>query len=583
MVQDNDRITQLNALRRRYGWDGAQRISRWSKEMLARAGKEEGLLHLPSQLTEEEQREHGDLRPKNIRILEEISRRFPGFFVWEAHGKKVRFLNFPMIGGDNPTLFDLLLIPEEFIDGYTGQQEHTVQGSSEFCSVQRIRMNNTGIGYKGMRGVSWLPATEPFLLPLAFKQEIQALGEVIFLLCDAITELYSKNPQVAELLSHKVPLRILRSMGPGTIDVMRPDIVIVKEEDGALHPVVTEIESAPAGHGIVHAVGLGYNLPTDIVDCFLEYLEGRPYLVFATHQWAEYIWDQAAFCSALREHGVDARLLFDTPLVKVHERAQHTWVVPKDASQLVKDAWDSNLLGRLNKLGFEEFVSGTDVLPDTVGNAVVFRFGYFDNFSTETLTRMLAWQKAGATLINPIQFPLESKTLMAAIGLPAVRSWIEQRDRKAIEILDRCVAETKVLDPRFMNLDLLTADRNSWVMKFAAWDGDNRSWGSRSLEVGSQHRASQWERIVEAYLRLPYPVVAQRKVTSARFDVRYAREDGGTELLLNALTRLSPFFLRRKDGQTMYGGGGLTLRAGTFRIHGATDAVEAPVIFQERT
>jgi hypothetical protein len=318
-----------------------------------------------------------------------------------------------------------------------------------------------------------------------------------------------------------------------------------------------------------------------MADKMVEYLAGRPFAVAATSEWSEYVFDQAAFCKALRDRGVDAQIVFDKPLKCIHSDAKY-WKIPSQATAEVAKAWNPDFLGRLEQLGFLDFIFGSDDLDFAVEpNSVVFRFGYYDNFSHQALARMSEWQCQGATVINPLQFYLESKSFMAALALPAVRSAIAAVDESALQVLDQSIAETQLLDMSDLLLDRLLETKDYWLLKFAAWDGNNKSWGSRSLEFGSQHTDAAWWQTIKAYSRYGHPVIAQHVINSLRFDVGYSDEQQKISMLKAARTRLTPFLLRRPDNSAAHAGATITLRKDTFRIHGATDAVEAPVVFSD--
>lgn len=194
---------------------------------------------------------------------------------------------------------------------------------------------------------------------------------------------------------------------------------------------------------------------------------------------------------------------------------------------------------------------------------------------------MWSWQGLGAKIVNPLQFFLESKSFLATVGLPTVRKAIADRDPDALEILDTSIADTRLLKQSIFRKTTLEDNKDFWLLKYAAWDGHNRSWGSRSLEFGSQHSPSNWQHIIDEYLRFSHPVVAQHVINSLRYDATYADHQGMTRLLAGARTRLTPFLLRGVDNNAVNAGATITLRTNTFRIHGATDAVEAPIVFSD--
>jgi len=604
MIRSADSPTQKHAelleMRRKHGFvrydetpfRRRQSAKRWSRGMLATLG-EEGYGELPRQLPSAEQLLGGRIVTKNALIYQAIQEKFSSF-AWEYRqvsrprygiSTVVVFHNYPTVGGKRPTLFDLLVMPSELADHalYHSINHHTeMAGMSGPIEQIRTDVAASGFGYKGIDGLSWLPAFGPIKLPCYLEKELLELGRALFTFFSVVADLYRKEDRwVRDLLSHKVPLNIVRLMEEGTVDVIRPDIVLT-EVGGRLQFVLTELETCPGGQGMGYSVEKAYGLAETSVSSFVEYLAGRPYRVVATHQWAEYTWELATFCQALREKGVDAEVLFDTFLDQIHTQVADSWIIPPGAPLHVRQEWNTDFLGRIARLGLGKVVRGAEYLGDIPQNAVVYRFGYFDNFGRDVLTFLKKCQDKGAVVINPLQFMLESKSLMAAIGISSVREIIGRRiGSEGVAILDRCVAETRLLTSDEDLLAELYRDRGYWLTKFAAWDGSNRSWGSRSLEVGSYMSDVDWQRSLSERLDLGFPVVAQHTISSVRYNIAYTGVDGRVAVLPDARTRFTPFLYRGKDGQILYGGGLMTLRSNTFRVHGATDAVEAPVIFQD--
>lgn len=587
------------ALREKHGFTGGAATD-WSKKVLA---KPEGELleDMPKQYDRNTNSPPNDgmPHPKNEPLFRFLEEKFAWCgFTWRVQtadykvgkGEEVRtrqwveYNNYPRIGGLSMTLTDLYLLPVELFDGYNDEDTRTFRSlvgqpaSANFLAGME-RIAATGVGYKGLSGVSWLPGLTEMVFDHKVEARTVALGEAIFALTDAVAALWESEPGLRVMLSYKVPDRIPRITARHPVRIIRPDIVLVNDGD-SYRPVCTELESCPAGQGMTHAMQRGYGLSTDMVDEFVVMLDGRPFTVVATNEWSEYVWDQGAFVAALRQLGVDARLVFDRPLSYIQDQVAGNgplaWKAPSAAGQAVAQAWNTDFLGRLNDLGWTDFVSGGE-LPDKL-EGVAFRFGYFDNFGQADLQKMFVWLEQGLDIINGLDFFHESKVLMAAIGLPAVGRWIvEHYGEPLLEVLDQCVATTRLLHPNFCDLDELRGHRPYWLSKFAAWDGRNQSWGSRSIDLGSAMSTEGWNRSLDDRLRLPHPVVVQHIIKSAQFSRPYV--NGQVNLMTGGRIRVTPFLLRRKDGTTVHAGSTATLRAGTFRIHGATDALEMPIRF----
>jgi len=604
-----DRLRQLEELRVRHGFpkETARRVSIWSRSKV-----QTDRLQLVADLRAElgtvadtvAPQKDGEW-PRNRELLDLFAIKLNDFgFSWSVGGRTdkvknkrtgaeesqtrqwITFSNYPAIGGQALTLADMALVSLPLIDGYADLRvleiaRRGVEGEVVDCLR---RMEATGIGYKGLSGVSWLHLTDPLKLPTTVKVMLMATARALFLLFDAVGELFGKDEVLTRLLTHGRPDRIPALMTPGRMDFIRPDIVLATHpETKAWLPVATELESAPAGHGMTHATQVGYKLPTETVDAFVRYLDGRRYLVVATNEWSEYVFEQAAFCRALAERGVEARLIFDRPLDEIHERARTGWHKPSQLDPRLK--WDTDFRGRLRKSGLIEFVHGVDRMPGDDGlddKTVLFRFGYFDNFvNTQLLDRFVRWTERGATIMNPPWFCLESKVLMAAARLPGVQAWIRDRDPEAVQVLHRFLAETRLLADGFVDLEEFERDRAFWLTKSAAWDGHNWSWGARSLQVGAETSEVEWSRSLREWMKLPHPMVAQHCIQSRMFRAPYLDLDGTVKMMEEARSRLTPFFIRQPDGVVDWAGSMITLRKDSFRIHGASDAAEGPVVFTD--
>lgn len=611
--EQSERGAAIKALREKHGFPGGS-LADWSHRILAsRDGELQADMPPQYDMTADPETglprnpppQDGKWHPKNEPLLAYLAEKFAwAKFSWEAFnveeevnlkqgGKGTRrrnwvnFTNYPRIGGQSVTLTDLFILPVELFDGYDDKDARVqsalvgLPATAEFKTGMG-RIVATGVGYKGLSGVSWLPGLTEMPLGSDVEQQIVDLGRAIFGLTDAVAALWEGDHRVRSLLQHRVPGRIPRIAARQRVSIIRPDIVLIPHGE-SFRPVCTELESCPAGQGMTHAMQLAYGLPTEMVDRFIELLDGRPFTVVATNQWAEYVWDQASFVWALRERGVNARMVFDRPLneiqIQVNGDGPLAWKIPAAVTASVRAQWNSDFLGRLQALDWIEFVCGGE-LPESLPG-VVFRFGYFDNFSPGNLARMERWIEQGTEIVNGLDFWHESKVVMAAIGLESVQSWIvERHGTEMLQVLHDCVATTRLLDPSFCNLAELREQRAYWLTKFAAWDGDNQSWGSRSLELGSACGQEAWSRSLEARMGLHHPVVAQHVIRSAQFSRCYVGADSRVAMLTGARIRVTPFLLRLQDGSTAHAGSTATLRSGTFRIHGATDAVEVPIRFQ---
>jgi hypothetical protein len=473
-------------------------------------------------------------------------------------------------------------------------------------------MNRTGIGFAGIDGAWWLPAVEPFVLPRYVADHLARAGAAIFALFDVVIGMYGTPEGAAcgldRLLEHKVPADIPRLMAPGQVLAVRPDFQLCSPENGErLRLAATELEICPSAQGFAHAMQLGYGLAPDLADAFARLLGGRELLIVVSGQWSEFLFDQLAFCRALAAVGARARVICDTPIATIAQRARAgaIWRPPMFGVREQPAAWDVDLTRRIRDNGFGPYLWPAEAgWPDAVGDALVFRFGYFDCFSAELLQSLLRWQANGATFLNPTQFILDSKVVMAALGLPDIRRRIAERDPEALATLDDCIPETLLVEPE--SVARLRCEQPAWVVKYAGFDRGNQAWGGRSLQVGALHTPEAWAQILHSSLELAWPVVAQRFTPSLRLDIAYLDGQDTPRLMRQGDTRLRAFMLRGErnlplspawegepnlplspawerglGGEGSFCGVHLTVSGGAAQVSESTDAVQAPVVFRD--
>ncbi len=454
----------------------------------------------------------------------------------------------------------------------------------------RQRMKRTGIGFAGIEGAWWLPATAPFRLPSQTAAELAQIAPAIYCLFDAVTALYGTAAGALgglnTLLEAKVPAHIPRLISTAPVSAVRPDFQLhpLSNYPGQVQLIATELEICPSAHGFAHAMQVGYGLQPDLVAMFANFLAGRELIFVGTQQWSEFLFEQLAFCRALATVGARGRVLYDLPVATIAERVRRgeQWQPPMFGIQTKPLDWRDDLLARIRQAEFQPYLWPADEKwPATVGDAVVFRFGYFDCFGLAELERFQQWETSGATLLNPTNFILDSKVIMAALQLPVVRRQIGATDANALAVLDQCIPETILLQPT--EVARLVQAKDQWVLKFAGFDSSNQAWGGRSLRVGAQHTQTAWVQLIEQFLDLPWPVVAQRAVPSMCVDIAYLDAANQPQWLRQGTTRLRTFMLRNPafdSGQsTWVGGAHITVSGGTLQVSESTDAVQAPVLF----
>ncbi|MDP3793281.1 MAG: hypothetical protein Q8R07_00850, partial [Candidatus Uhrbacteria bacterium] len=274
-----ERLLQLEELRVRHGFpkETARRASGWSHSKVT-TDRAQLVAYLRAELGEAASTvataKQGEW-PRNRELFDLFAIKFHEFrFDWsmgrridqvvnKQTGAKenrtrewVSYKHYPTVGGHALTLADMALIPLSLVDGYDDLRLLEIARRSVDAKVATClrRMEATGIGYKGLEGVSWLHLTDPLQLPKAVQVMLMATARALFLLFDAVGELFGHDETLTRFLSHGKPDRIPALMTSGRMDFIRPDIVLATHpETGAWLPVATELESAPAGHGMTHA------------------------------------------------------------------------------------------------------------------------------------------------------------------------------------------------------------------------------------------------------------------------------------------------------------------------------------------
>jgi hypothetical protein len=462
-------------------------------------------------------------------------------------------------------------------------------------ALQRERIDETGIGLAGIDGLWWLPACGPFVLPRQVASHLADIGAALFAFYDVVAALYGTAAGEAgglnRLLRYKVPPALHRSAGHGRVLALRPDFQLVPVAPGsangpaAYRPAVTELEMCPSAHGFAHAMQVGYGLAPDLVNSFLDLLDGRELRIVCSARWSEFLFEQLAFCRAVSEAGGRATLFLDGSLSLLAEEVRHghRWQPPLFGIAEKPAHWADDLPDRIRKHGFTSFIwPDGSPWPEEAAAAVVFRFGYLDCFTPAATAQLARWQAAGATFLNPAHFYLDSKVLMAAFNLPLVRRRLAAVDPSHVALLERALPETVLLMPA--SLGRIVAEKDSWVVKYAAFDGAEQAWGGRSIAFGSNHSGAEWRRLLDDYAALPWPVVAQRATPSAVVDIAYLDHSDTPRRLAHGRTRLRAFLLRHHshgaDTATACGAH-LTVSAAGLCVAEATDTVQAPVFFAD--
>ncbi len=445
------------------------------------------------------------------------------------------------------------------------------------------RLAATGIGYAGLDGAWWLPAAEAFELPAALQARLAAVGDAVFALYDVVAHLLATPacapPELVELLGWKMPAAMRTFASPAPVLALRPDFQLVAR-GGALDVAATELEICPSAQGFAHAMQVAAGLPPDLARAFAALLAGRTLWLVASAAWSEFLIEQLAFCRALEAEGARARLICTrTPAqLEADVVSGVRWSPPLFGVEREPPGWQRSLLDRLVRADLLRFWQ-TEWPRELGAETVLFRFGYLENFSVEERAELARWEAQGATALNPAQAVWENKALLAALGLPAVRAALAGRQPAALPVLDGVIPETLLLTEA--TLPRLRAEQPDWVLKLAGFDGGERSWGGRSLQVGRSLGTPAWHAALAEALALPCPVVAQRLTPSVEATVAHVGSAETPPGTLTGTTRLRAFLLRPAVGAAaQVAGAHITVAAGG-AVAESTASVQAPVRFAD--
>ncbi|MCW1969988.1 MAG: hypothetical protein KIH69_017895 [Anaerolineae bacterium] len=455
----------------------------------------------------------------------------------------------------------------------------------------RRRMRETGIGYAGVQGAWWLPATAPAVLPLTKHAELTEAAHAMFALLDVVGTHYGTALGDAGglnyLLNYKVPPDLQAQHSRQPVLSLRPDFQL--SDDGVW---ATELEICPSAQGYAHAMQLGYGLAPDLVPevaNLVKKRKKRAFVFICTHEWSEFLWEQLAFCRALAQYGVQGYVHLSIPIATLAEQVKtgKCWQPPIFGVPHKPAQWHDDILARLREESFEPYVLA-DLAELNPNETVCFRFGYFDCFSAALNQQMRDFEQNGAIFLNPASFVYENKAVMAALHLPMVQKGLEElKNNDLFSAISRCIPETRVLcaQPNEFTAasiapEQLARERADWVLKFAGFDRGNQAWGGRSLQIGLRHSDATWREIVARYADLPFPVVAQRMSPSRQIDIHFYDANNQPQILCGGTSRLRAFMFRADaDSPAAIAGVHLTVSGGTMQVSESSDAVQAPIVF----
>jgi len=392
------------------------------------------------------------------------------------------------------------------------------------------RIEATGIGYGNLQGVSWLMGDKPLEISPTIQQQIRELEELLSWMSQCIRRSYSGGQclPLKTLLGDKVP-SVIPYVYDGRLEsLFRLDIAVDVNE----HIYVTEREECGGALGILYALVQGYDVPYDIHERVKDALppQTEHFCIVLTKDWWEYEQDLRVFTHAMREVGVSTSFYY------------------------------------AEELTLESFHEHT----------TLFLFGYFDNFARyEDEKWVLDPLPSNVYMLNPRAFYRESKVLLTLPFMPFADKVFP--DEEKLQRLQKYIPWTIPISPRApmaINWAEIIENQRQYIIKDAAYDGQNISWGGRGVQMDKQSKM-QFEDEIKLAFAGDYPRVLQKKVHQRTYQVNYYTPEGQVECMPKARMRLSPFFIKKK-GQFRAANVVLATFSQSNKVHGTVDSTMVP-------
>lgn len=451
---------------------------------------------------------------------------------------------------------------------------------------------------------SWRISPEPFWLPPAVVEYLEALGQDLHAYYRALNSLYfaavrgTQPAWVADYVDRGRPDQVVdcgrlnrtRSQLPR---VIRPDLFLT--EAGF---VATELDSVPGGIGFSASLAvpyaeLGYRLiggAQGMLEGFAAMVAGaageeNPTTAIVVSEESGDYWDEMAWLAgALRERG--------HPVYAVRPQDVHfteeALLVPEGGSPGPRDA--------------AETPAGARLVPIKV----LYRF--FELYDVKNVPKwelmLYAAKKQRVVITPPAKSFLEEKLGFALLHHPAlVAYWERELKAERFERLRRVLPPTWILDPRPLpphatvpGLSLGGKPVQNWQQLLGLSQKERRlvlkpsgfsatAWGSRGVRIGHDLPEEEWAAAVHGALGGfdGTRAVLQHFYEVKRSSVAWYDFAAGEVRPMHGRTRLTPYYFVVGDEVRLGGAMATVVPMDKKLIHGMVDAVLVPCALGEDT
>jgi len=403
-------------------------------------------------------------------------------------------------------------------------------------------------------GHKWRIPLEPFPLDSKLTKELDSLGHILLKFYQAVDLLYrqsvaKKQPDwIAEWLERGKPQSVIELQRDQAFKtqlprVIRPDILLTEE---GWH--ITELDSVPGGIGLTGWLNNAYE---NVIGDRMGMLNGFSGIFGPTE-------------------------------------TVHIMVSEESSTYLPEMEWLSKQLG-------DRFSVYDSTFTKTKKGDSVYRFfELFDLPNIEASDYLFdAARKKSIKIVPPPKSYLEEKMLFALFWNRNLKDfWHQELGAKYTRQLKKVIPETWIMDPSPLPphaaipgleltkwdqlADLSKKDRHL-ILKLSGFN--ERSWGSRSVRLGTDLPQTEWAEAVELAISefdtSPWILQRYKKPRTVQHD--WFNFETESTIPMKGRVRLCPYYFVQEESEVCLGGVLATICPANKKIiHGMRDAIMAP-------